>query len=88
MKCTPELRVHSDYDRYFERLVDSWIMRKRDEGGTFKHAYVVVTAGPYRPDAVTTRSQDDALHIDFYSALRTGFGSLSESDVQAIMELL
>ena len=85
---TPELRVDSDYDRYFERLVDGWIQRKRAAGGTFAHAVVRITAGPYRSDAVTTHSKDGVLHLDFYSALRTGFGSLSEADVNAVIELL
>jgi hypothetical protein len=86
--CTPELRVHSDYDGYFEQLVDRWIQRKRNAGGRFKHTAVKITAGPYRADAVTTTSKDGVLHLDFYSALRTGFGSLSEDEIDEIIELM
>jgi hypothetical protein len=85
---TPELRIDSDYDRYFERLVDGWIMRKRDAGTPFNHRYVRVTAGPYRASAVSYESANGILHLDFYSALRTGFGSLSADDVAGIVELL
>ena len=85
---TPELVVNSDYDRYFERLVDGWIQRKRASGEPFGHDKIVVTAGPYRPDAVTAQSKDGRLSLDFYSALRTGFGSLSEADIEGIIKLL
>lgn len=85
---SPELRVHNDYDRYFQRLVDSWIQRKCEEGRVFAHTAVVVTAGPWRPDAVTTRSAGGVLFLDFYSAIRTGFGRLSAEDVDAIVGML
>lgn len=85
---SPELRVHSDYDQYFERLVDSWIQAKRQANQSFNHTAIVVTAGPYRSAAVSYEKKGDVLHLDFYSALRTGFGSLSASDIAAITELL
>lgn len=88
LTSTPEIVVNSDYDRYFERLVDGWIQRKRAAGEPFAHDKIVVTAGPYRPDAVSYRSKDGRLHLDFYSALRTGFGSLSEADIEEILKLL
>jgi len=80
--------VLSDYDRYFERLVDSWVMKKREAGETFNHTVIVVTAGPYRESAVSYESKDGILHLDFYSALRTGFGHLSQEDIQEIIKLL
>jgi len=85
---TPALRVDSDFEGYFERLVDGWIMRKRDAGEPFKHGQILVTAGPYRPSAVTYESWSGTLHLDFYSALRAGFGSLSERDVEELVALL
>ena len=88
MIITPALRVESDYGQYFENLVSSWIERKRNEGSDFKHQVVRITAGPYRPDAVTTREEGDVLHLDFYSALRAGFGGLSAEDITAIVEML
>jgi hypothetical protein len=92
-RCSPELRVDSDYDRYFESLVDKWIDEKRVAGGTFRHEQVRVTAGPYRSSAVSFRSftlEDGKkiIHLDFYSALRSGFGSLSAQDIVEIKELL
>jgi hypothetical protein len=86
--ASPELRVNSDFDRYFEQLVDGWIAAKRAAGGTFKHDVVMVTAGPYRSSAVSFHSKNGTLHLDFYSALRNGFGSLSAQDVVEIKELL
>jgi hypothetical protein len=93
MRYSPVLRVDSDYDKYFEQLVDGWIEAKLRAGGEFKHQQVRVTAGPYRSSAVTFRSftLDDGtkiIHLDFYSALRSGFGSLSAQDIVEIKELL
>ena len=88
MASSPELRVKSDYDRYFEELVDRWIESKRKSGEAFNHTAIVVTAGPYRSAAVSYHSKDGVLHLDFYSALRAGFGSLSAQDVREIKALL
>lgn len=84
----PQLIILSDYDHYFERLVEHWILSKEREGGTFKHKTITVTSGPYRPDALSFQSKGDDLHLDFYSALRAGFGYLSNEDVEAIKDLL
>lgn len=84
----PEVVVGQDYDGYFERLVRGWIERKLQSGAPFKHARVNVTAGPYRPYAVTFEQDEEQISLDFYSALRTGFGSLSLSEIDQIIALL
>ncbi len=85
----PKLTIEKDYEGYFERLVKSWIDQKRQAGKEFQHSEIVVTSGPYRSDAVRYRStKDKILHLDFYSALRRGFGELTQEDVNGIIELL
>lgn len=85
---TPELRVHSDFDHFFENLVNRWIEEKRETNEPFNHTAIVVTAGPFRSDAVSYESKGGIIHLDFYSALRTGFGSLSSTDIDQIKGLL
>jgi len=81
----PAIAVETDYDGYFERLVKSWVARK---SGKFNHSLIHITAGPYRSAAVSFEKDGDTLHLDFYSALRTGFGALSEAEILQIIELL
>lgn len=80
----PTLIVDRDYGGYFEELVRSWIERKKD----FRHRTIRVTAAPYMGDAVSYRSSNTILYLVFYSALRCGFGQLSKSDIDRIVELL
>ena len=80
----PLVVVKSDYDGYFEALVRSFIERKSE----FRHHTIVITSGPWRSYAVSYESKDGTLHLDFYSALRTGFGSISESEVNEMVELM
>lgn len=85
----PIVEVDRDYDGYFEALVTRWIDEKAAEGGEFRSARIVVSAGPYRPHAVETcGGADGTLFMDFYSALRAGFGSLSDDAVRKIKALL
>jgi hypothetical protein len=80
----PELVIVTDYDGFFERLVRGMMNQKL----RFKHERIEVTAGPWRSTAVSFDSDTKTIKLDFYSALRTGFGYLSEEDMKAIMELL
>jgi len=86
----PVLEIQSDFDGYFERLVRGMIDKKQQKGGTFKATKIIVTAGPYRESACSYkwREPEKILWLDFYSALRAGFGGLSETDIQGIMDLL
>lgn len=80
---TPEIIVLQDYDGYFE----GWYESMRLYGLQPKCEKVIITAGPYRSNAVICEPSNDGktLEIDFYSALRNGFGGLSTEDVDAIM---
>lgn len=80
----PMICVKKDYDGYFTGLVLSWCKSKTTE---FKSKAIILSAGPYRPDAVSCyHDHEGRLHIDFYAAIRAGFGGLSTEDVNAIME--
>jgi hypothetical protein len=86
----PTIEVLQDYDGYFETVVERWLVDKARSGAPFKHSRVSVSAGPYRMHAVSTEERDGgtAIHLDFYSPLRTGFGGLTAGDVEAIKDLL
>lgn len=85
----PEVIVLSDYDGYFENLVLGWVARKIETREQFNHARVTISAGPYRSYAVQFEEQEnDTLHLDFYSALRNGFGSLPESAIAELVRML
>lgn len=88
MQQKPQMTIVSDYDGFFEKLVDSWIARKIAAGGHIIHSSVRVTAGPYRSSAVTYRSDGKEIHFDFYSALRVGFGSLTEVEIEELIALI
>lgn len=81
----PLITVKRDYEGYFESLVRKWISSKTTP---FKHQEIIINSGPYRVDAVTTHSKGNTLELDFYSAIRAGFGSLSEEEVKEIIDLL
>jgi hypothetical protein len=86
----PQITVKSDFDGYFEGLVKHWVNDKANNGGTFKCEVIEVSAGPYRAAAVSYERKESGrvLALDFYSAIRRGFGSLSEQDVIDIQELM
>ncbi len=81
----PLVVVDSDFDGYFERLVRSWIALKV---GPCKHSVIRISAGAYRSAAVSYHANGEQIHLDFYAALRAGFGQLTNEDVTAIVELL
>lgn len=79
-----QLTVKRDFEGYFERLVLGWLERV----AVPKHREIRITAGPYRSDVVSYVSKDGMLALDFYSAFRAGFGSLSETEVEEIIALM
>jgi hypothetical protein len=80
----PEIEVGSDYDGAFEHMVRNWCKTKTTP---FKSKKLFITAGPYRSDAVTLeRKEGGILHLDFYSAIRAGFGGISPAEVKEIQE--
>lgn len=64
-------------------MVKEWCYRKTTP---FKSKVIKITSGPYKGCAVSCEHKGDTLHIDFYSALRNGFGDLSQDDVNKIIE--
>lgn len=84
----PSIEVEVDFDGYFEALVNQWINEKAREDEEFKHKTIWVSAGPWRSSALSYRSKEDVLYLDFYSALRSGFGSLSQRDIERIKAVL
>lgn len=89
MSQKPEIVVESDFDGYFERLTRKIVDDAAERGHEFKHKKAVVSAGPWRAQALRVVSLDaETVSVDYYSALRTGFGALSEDDTRAAGELL
>lgn len=86
----PKITVEKDYDGYFERLVRSWVDRKKETGESFNNSRIKISSGPYRPYAVSYKIEEDTntICLDFYSALRTGFGELGEDEIDQLVELL
>lgn len=74
-----------DYGGYFDHLVETLIAEKE---GAFTHRGIRITAGPYKPYAVSHSSKDGILTLDFYSPLRVGFGHISGKDRRALVALL
>ncbi len=81
----PDVKVKMDFDGYFEALVKRWIKRKP---GGFKHHTVVVSAGPWAPDALSYKSEKRTLHFHFYAALRNGFGGFGPGEIEQIIDLI
>lgn len=82
-----DIIVQSDFDGYFEQLARRIISLA--VAPKFKR--VIVTAGPYRPHALTVNLVEDdpeAVNLDFYSAICGGFGSLSEDDLVEAAKLI
>ena len=81
----PTVTVENDYDGYFEKTVRSWVAEKVKKGEKFLHSTIVVDSGPYRSCAVDCTSDGvSRVTLDFYSAVRSGFGRLEDSHVESI----
>ena len=84
-----EIVVERDFDGYFEHLARRILARADALGHALKYRRVVVDAGPWRADALRVVHVDDAtVRLEFYSALRKGFGSLSGADLDGAARLL
>lgn len=90
MSDKPEIRIviERDYDNYFSVLVAGWVRTKMIANQPFRHHTIHVNSGPYRSSAMSYKSSEGELHLDFYSAIRNGFGGLSDSDVKSIIDIL
>ena len=84
-----EVMVEHDFDGYFEHLTRRILARADALGHALKYRRVVVDAGPWRADALSVIHVDaDTVRLEYYSALRKGFGSLSAEDLDAAARLL
>lgn len=82
----PEISVERDYDGYFERLVISWVAEQRRRGLLARHKKIIIDANPYASCAVSARSDGvETLQLEFYSAVRTGFGRLTDADRDSLI---
>ncbi len=86
--------VEMDYDGYFEYLAKQ-IVARAEAIGPIWPTQVIVNAGPWRANGLVMKRLKMAdgqpgttILMDFYSALRTGFGSLTEADVDGAARLL
>jgi hypothetical protein len=79
----PEIVIGKDYDGYFQGLVERMVKAKMTG---FQHRKIVVEAVPFLPDACQYQSHEDVLYLQFYSALRAGFGELGPAE--PILEVL
>lgn len=86
----PEIVIKNDYDGYFEGLVRSMVKEKVASGKPFNHTKIVVTAGPWRQSALSYASDEETktITLDWYAALRRGFGEFSDQDRKETIELL
>jgi hypothetical protein len=84
----PIIVIDRDFDNYFKELVESWIEQKlKSSDPVFKSKKIIIDAAPYRMYAVQCKVEEEgALRIEFYSAIRTGFGSLSKADIISIID--
>lgn len=88
----PEIIIENDYDGFFEK----WTIRLAEElekRGNRKIVRISVDAGPYRNSGVSyvLKHIQDAtfgLHLDFYSAVRSGFGSIGVTQSELAEALL
>lgn len=79
--------VIKDYDGYFERMVRSWVQDLASRGKKCRNPVIKIDAGPYRPDAFSCSiDEQDAMVFSFYSAIRSGFGSLTREDELKIID--
>ncbi len=86
---TPVIEVKTDFDGYFERLTKKIVEIATEMNKPFRFERIEVTAGPYRCDALTINRVDEkTVNMDYYSAIRTGFGRLTEEDLQEAAKLL
>jgi len=81
----PQVIVIRDHDGYFERFV-RWMIKEKK--GEFHFKIIEVESIPYYPYGCTFEMKGDVLRLAFYSALRVGFGRLSNTEIQELIDML
>lgn len=79
----PEIVVESDYEGYFESMVRHQLTKVAES----KRERIIISSGPYRSYGCQFEISEDGkvLKLDFYSALRRGFGSFNPSDLIEVL---
>lgn len=74
MSNTIKITVENDYGNYFENWSKELAteLSKRNSDIT----EINVNSGPYRSCGLSYEKRDNILHLDFYSGVRSGFGSI------------
>lgn len=81
----PKIITKEDYDDFFT----AWVMEAASKIDFKCIEEITVTAGPWRSYGLEySLSKDNPrkCNIDFYSALRNGFGSLSGKEVEQALQ--
>ncbi len=76
-----QIKTVTDFDGYFTAMVSDALKRVGESIYTTIH----ITSGPYRSYAMDARRSGTELHLDFYSALRAGFGQLDQADLDRVV---
>lgn len=84
----PNIVIVNDYDGYFQR----WSEKLAEELEKVDNEVIKtirVDSGPYRNSGLSySLSKDGVLDLDFYSAVRTGFGSIGVTQEDLAKELV
>ena len=76
-----ELIIHQDYDGFFENWTNQLIKElESNPSNTIKK--VEVTSGPFRNYGLDYKKKVNTVYLDFYSAVRNGFGSIGISPAE------
>lgn len=78
----PRIKVESDFDGYFEHRVRAVLSKVLN----CPWEEIYISAGPWRLYGMSASHRGKVLYLDFYSALRTGFGSLEDEEIQQVLE--
>jgi hypothetical protein len=92
MSCItrPTIIIERDFDGYFEGLAKQIVDIAVSKNRPFITHQIVVTSGPWRCVALSVNCLPSTgeINLDFYSAIRNGFGSLSQADLEGAAEML
>lgn len=86
MESTIEIVVINDYNNYFKNWAEN-LAKELDSNSNNKIKKITVNSGPYRNHGLTYTRKEEVLHLDFYSAVRTGFGSIGITPKEFAIEL-
>lgn len=79
--------MENDYEGYFESWTRKFV-KELQNCPQNKIETVRVTAGPYRNHGLTYEVENDnIIHLDFYSAVRNGFGSIGITPKELAKEI-